>query len=991
MNTTFDSCIGSTLKIVDDRVKSLIKKDQETVDLDLCQGSISFNYSTDYQHAFSKKDILPFPKKINSHIRRPDANYKLGFLPAIDHVWFAIGNSLLLWNFKTSTSEVFEYVCTEPIENVDLVILSTHNKLLLSTKSSIFLHAIDQIDKEKIHITSKTSIRSNGVIMFDITTTDTNRAFMKGDDGHLYELNIICDTNGNICQSKLICHTANRLLSYLPSIFKSVPSASVKSFAVNNQEKILYLLLSDSSIHVVNICGDQYLSQERYVGKQLATIHLISLPHLKETRLMAVADNGDRFFFTCSSPNITLEYTCTSPPLPGSLIFNKMTNEQTELAFYNNGVFAAILCKSESKYFILTGSNVTKTSENNHVIFEDVYYEILDEKIWSITEANQSPSKFSHSFMPTLESSEIPAREFSVLTKSGITHYSKQRPVDYLEEVLCSERPADLLKFTERYGLTETVYLAYVSACSKKKSQKAIEFLRQLSVDQDGLLLYFARIVGGIWDKDIKQNSIFGDKTSCIQNRLKSLAETIHSAQILAKKENTNLIIRTIEVISLLSFVHHLEWDKITSGILEENKSYTFGELVTTIYGERIAQELVFSAISYTKLANASNNFIFVSNFVFNNCFSYFGEDKLTYFKGIECLDSIFEDEDDKQKAVELSLRYFKSIISIIDIARIKEISQRFYELDHHDLAIQLVFAKCETTTANVCELHDIFFSIIENAFLTKQKEKVKRVLTNALKLSNEEKYHYMFYTWLINNGHRLVLVELETPLLEKFIKTQMADKSESLACLHYYHIYREQYTQAIECLYQIAVVVPDVELEARIKCLETAYSHLHLATHLEKERAERIKSLLKIARIQQSVHNSLDKQESTKNIAKELEKSLVQEDILFKQFICPHSLYEEGLYLMNTIELYDWKFAKTAWIGIIAACSQSQNEVVSKVNSLAKRLYPSIPSFPIYIIFQILQDKCSKYGENFAESVLLQADVPEEVVSDAKTLLAKV
>ncbi|KAI7903615.1 Nup133 N terminal like-domain-containing protein [Cokeromyces recurvatus] len=979
MNAAFDSSINLSLGNIDDHLKYLIEKDRETVSLDLYQDSTAFKYSTDYKHAFVKKDVIKFPKKMSTQIARPNINYKLGFLTAINYVWLTIDNSLLLWNFKATTSEVFEYVCSEPIESVELITLTTHNELLLSTKSYIFLHTLDQIDKEKLRITSKISIRSNGVIMSNVITTDTNRAFMKGSDGHLYELNIVCNENGKISQSKLICHTANCLLSYLPSFFKSVPSESVKSFAVDNQEKVLYLLLSDSSIHVINIRGNQYLPQERYIGKQLSTIHLVSAPHLKKTKLMAVANNGDRLFFACDFPTITLKYTCTAPPLPGSLIFNKMANEQVEFTFYREGIFAAILCKSETTYFILTGSSILKTSDNKHVILDDVYYETSENKIWSIMEMSYPCS------MANLQSLENPVREFSVLTKSGITQYIKQRPVDYLEEVLCSERPDELLKFTDRYGLIETAYLAYVLAT--KKSQKAIEFLCQPLINQDGLLLYFIRTISSIWNMDISQKEVFDSKLSSIQDCLKSLVETIHSTQIPVKKANLELIIRSIEIISLLSFIHHLEWDKLIASIPEWNKIYTFADLVTTNNGEHIAQSIVFAATSHTKLADASNNFSYISNFIESNCLYYFGKERITYFKGVECLNGNFVNDADKQKAMELSLNYFKSIIYMIDFERIKALSQRFYELNNYDGAIQLVFAKYNTGAIQLSELQTIFFSIIENAFLTKQEGDAKEILVNALNLTDKEEYHYMFYNWLINNKHKLVLVELETPLLEKFIKTQIPDESESLACLHHYHVHHKHYTLAIECLYQIAVIVPNVELQVRIECLRTACSYLDKVEDIKKERADHIKNILKIAEIQQNIYNTLIKQEHTKTVAKELEKALVQEDKLFHQYICAYSLYEEGLYLMDVIELYDWKFAKTAWTGIIEASSKSEDEVYSKIDNLAKRLYPSISSFPVYIIFQILQDKCDKYGQEFAESVLLKAGVPVEVVTDAKTL----
>lgn len=136
---------------------------------------------------------------------------------------------------------------------------------------------------------------------------------------------------------------------------------------VDNDEKFLFLLLSDSSIHSVNIQGSSYLPIQRYNAANLESIHLISKTESKQISLMAVSSKGERLYFSCKDKTIDLIYTRSSPPLPGSLLFNNLTNELCELSYYNHGVLAAVLVKSEKKYLLFTTANSIRDGNSNPV------------------------------------------------------------------------------------------------------------------------------------------------------------------------------------------------------------------------------------------------------------------------------------------------------------------------------------------------------------------------------------------------------------------------------------------------------------------------------------------------------------------------------------------------------------------------------------------------------------------------------------------------
>jgi hypothetical protein len=387
------------------QVQALIQKDQEDIGLDtylqgikknyftplqsrlnFCIDLKSIKYATGDQQAFIKTNTMKFPQvisnllksmvyrailyliyKLTYYVLTVHKNvYKTGYLSAINRVWLSIGHDLYLWDLE-SDKEVFRYTCDEPIKHVNLISFSCmHQELVLSTLKHVSLHRI-AMEANKLKFTSKVIVDSSGIIMSNLVATDTKRVFMKGDDGQLYELNTLCDTSGRIVQCKIHRHTANALLYYLPSRFKSTPESPIVSMVLDDEAKLLYMLLEDASIHLVNVQGSQYLPLSRYKGTKLASIHLIPSSESKQLNLMAVAHNGDRLYFTYQKPNIIYKYTLPAPPLPGHLMFNQLTSEKSELSFYQPGVFITSLCKSEVRYIVFTSANAIETSESQHV------------------------------------------------------------------------------------------------------------------------------------------------------------------------------------------------------------------------------------------------------------------------------------------------------------------------------------------------------------------------------------------------------------------------------------------------------------------------------------------------------------------------------------------------------------------------------------------------------------------------------------------------
>jgi hypothetical protein len=239
----------------------------------------------------------------------------------------------------------------------------------------------------------------------------------------------------------------------------------------------------------------------------------------------------------------------------------------------------------------------------------------------------------------------------------------------------------------------------------------------------------------------------------------------------------------------------------------------------------------------------------------------------------------------------------------------------------YHIGGIQLAYAVHQTNLSPEPSTYEVIYTCIEDALNNKRQLNYgKSTIERALRLTNEEDYHFKIYQWLRDNGHNSLLVTIDSPSLEKYIKTQLP-LSESLACLRYYHDHRKEYYLALLSLLELDTKVDNISLEARVGCLQKACDYLPLAKNDISE-PEHDDLLLKYeeAKIQLRIHETLLKKnnEASKDAANKLSISLQSADVLYHEFARVHSLYEEALYLMKLEDLLDFNYAKEAWTHII-------------------------------------------------------------------------
>ncbi|KAI9269501.1 hypothetical protein EDC94DRAFT_371972 [Helicostylum pulchrum] len=513
--------------------------------------------------------------------------------------------------------------------------------------------------------------------------------------------------------------------------------------------------------------------------------------------------------------------------------------------------------------------------------------------------------------------------------------------------------------------------MSVLLACSSDSSPQAVQFIRD-SVDKDeGLLLHFSRVVEDIWNVDIMQRFIPKDQFVEALGRLEKLLLLLQS-NLNIKTEIIDLVVRTVGGISFVCFVHDREWDKISEILYSTSTSCSFSDLVTTEEGAVLSREIILAAIKTSTAGDESNNYTYISSFLDSNCSHLLGESNITFYKGAECLQAAHY-HSNNANALNESLGHFKDIIELIDSDSLQLLCEENCRLKNHDGAIELAYAKLQTENPPTSRTYSIIFATIADAVRHDDQEQSysKSVVENALRLSNGEEYHHAIYDWLMEKDHKSILTTLDTTLLVRYLKS-LPSPAMSLTCLQKYHDYREEYRSAMNCLMDLATKIPDITLNERLSCVQKASEYLTKIDDISAQEKTTLDLTYKEAKIQLSLYNTLLANDTTKPAAKQLESSLQSADILLNQFAYKYELHEQALRLLDILEQFDYSYVKKAWTCIIKEC-KSPEKMKDKILDLAEHLYPSITSFPVYTVHDILK----KYYPGHADTFLVHA-VPE-------------
>ncbi|RCI01323.1 hypothetical protein CU097_015113 [Rhizopus azygosporus] len=948
MNNVITGSVNEAFSCFCDCISQLNEQDKAKLNLDSYfhdTTTISNEYTNN--NAFVKGSTTAFPEPLASIIHNPlSIPYKLGFLLNANRVWLTANKTLYIWNFL-ETDNIFRYDCHDNIERVE--ICEKQKELYVCTRNSLFVHSFSIDTDNRLKILSKADARTSGVVMSNILNTDTGRTFMQGDDGHLYELNIDRDSNGlAVGIKKLSCITEQSYFRYLSLFVKSVPEVPIKKIALNNEEKILYILLKDSTIQAVDIQGNNFVYGHKFKATMVEDIQLVPTSESRIIDLIAIDGKGNRYYLSNKASGIGTVHERLAPPMLGSLLFNQFTNEALQHSFYGSGVFAAIVSKSSNNYLLLTRTALTKTAQTQPVFNEDFYAERLNDTLMIMESELNTPGRYIENIV---EASGKPQRQLVALNKNGVTFYKEQRLIEQFSALLAKGNPSAIIEFTEKYGVDETLALCLLtSIISPAHNREATSFLYEYPSVDNGLLLYISRLLKDIRTVDILAEDVPLDAFNFVADQLEKLHSFLRQARINISNDLLTYTIRCKEGVHFVQFIYKV-----------------------CLQNEAARKKLVdYAPLTFEKLVSTEKGAFAAKNVV-----------------GLESLRRA-EVELNKKPELEQSLTHFKKIIELISLDQLKELCNKYCALRGNIESMKLVLAKYQLVNSEQkTQIYELIYDTLRSTF-DEPEERLRVILQESLDLLDEEAYHEIIYQWLIDNKQERALVTLTTPHLVQFFTTKLPE-SVGYHYLFEYYTYRNEYYDAIVALKRLSTVIRNVDLDKRVHYLERACDLMGKSADISNGEKQELLALYKEATIQTKIRNVLQQRHASDStsLVQSLNDVLKPAKELYYNIALPQNLYEEALYLMNFMELYDWKYAQLAWERIVKE-NKDSHALRNKLITMGKDLYPSIASCPVFMLVHILDAHCQAYPEEFKDefviSTLTEVGVPQEIISEART-----
>ncbi|KAI8885654.1 hypothetical protein K501DRAFT_331815 [Backusella circina FSU 941] len=955
-------------------ISKCIQTDNEKIDL-----LTSFKDSSELLQAdnlFKHEKTIPFPECIIERIEEPDCPCKMGFLPILKRTWLSAGKTLFIWD---KPSDIFIYSSQDIIENVFVVDINQESKygLMVATGNRLFLHEISFEANNEIKIHSNTSLVTYNVVMMDVVKGVNHRYFLKGSDGHLFELEVPNWEKSHIGYSaSLFCRTERPLMRYLPSFFKSEPEARVKSVAVDINNALLYLLLNDSTIHVITIAGKTYITNSKYKGKQLESLHAIPETESDTICLMAVTNTAERLYFKNVNNVLEVVHTEKAPSVHGALLFNHQSNEKVDLTYYHEGVFAAVLSKSEKSILVFAASEWT--GENK--ILPSYSQENITNKVWSIMESDYT-SRRSY-LKSSAEMLKEPHRKMSILSAGGISIYEKQKPVDILKQILSIQSVKGIERFLSIYGSRETSAMCLALTASGSDCHAAIDQFMKSHDKMDGLMIYFSRLVSLLWSASLEELRV--DDMTVTKNEILHLKQTLEKFEIDLQDDLKKIIVLGVQGIQLLCFIHQRGWDTIVSN--NDTKAMVFSNWISTDKGAHLVKKLIMSTI-YALKPGEENSKCAVSGFLKDECATLAGKVSLLFYQGMEHLQNV---KNGFKQEIQDSLHYFLLAKDILSLDELKGIVTDYCSFDFHLGAVKLINEKYSISPSLRGLLNDSLFQVFKHA-LDKSDEYGQQTLQTVLSNNTEQDYHYKIYEWLIKTDQLLPLINLRTDFIVPYLETSLPEY-QGLGILWQYHEHKGDFDLAKSCLERLATRVDNIPLDLRVEYMDYAIECASKDKAQEnKQEQERLTRIRDTAQVQFNLHKVLieDADIKAKNAAASLVLQLKSIDVLLDQYAMVYNVYSEALCLIHLQRAYNFKYVKEAWKQIT---HQTNNSALlkAKIVRIGQRIYPSTYAFPVYVLVELLDDFVRRHElkDDLAMQTLCDVGVAKEVVLEARRIL---
>ncbi|KAJ1951443.1 hypothetical protein FBU59_000157 [Linderina macrospora] len=537
--------IDTTLALAAERVTERINVDSNFPTItDLLQTTSSGEYSMPIPpewQVVTKQRSITLPDALFEQYDLLQCRCFMGIFPEIQRAWVTVDHRLFLWNYENEDDDFYSFEDQEQIiVSVALVkprpgvfIESIKYVLAVATPLEVFLlgvgHKADDVTQRGGSVNlyaTQISVPADGVAMTSIVGTENGRIFMSGNDGALYEFRYQAEDSWLTRRSKKVNLTATPTSYFWPSFLHSEREKPALNLAIDNQRKVLYALMHDSSIKVfwLGTDGSEFVMAHHHktigsaaalvcpqfneggVGKaelQIVSIHVIPPSESRTHHLVAVTSGGSRLYFsTIPRQRWYAEISSMRPivaqPQAFDLVHVRLVPDSrpavtaqlphlrapalnVHCALYSSGTLLMANSWSEDHDSIIGAApdcaliSKRRATQPRQVMVEYSSAVRIEGRTWAMAELDGS-SDNAGGINDLSTVSGIPTRTFGVLTNTGISIMEKQRPVDMFRQLLSQPavQEAQLKAFIDAFGLADVCAMCYTILCTDNFSQAGL-------------------------------------------------------------------------------------------------------------------------------------------------------------------------------------------------------------------------------------------------------------------------------------------------------------------------------------------------------------------------------------------------------------------------------------------------------------------------------------------------------------------------------------
>ncbi|CAO3593805.1 unnamed protein product [Absidia cylindrospora] len=745
----------------------------------------------------------------------------------------------------------------------------------------------------------------------------------------------------------------------------------------------------------------------------------------------AVTSHGCRLYFTSNEPtsiiteksSFTLDYVRLAPHENDQSSVIHLSSEHLESAYQmqHGGVFMApIHGNAKNKLWMTSyqeqhhqGTGDIKIEETSDVMEYESTIVIIGQHI------NNTSSTF---YERTGTSINTPCSQFIVVTNSGnIVIYKKQRPVDLVYQCITTNNQdnnnSPLVLALQRFGAVETytMLLDVLSTQPTHSTQQHLLFsLAKHHPEQfnQALALIYTRIVARVWQKNI-----LGDDNDDLYDLLGNCKHGLEKVYMLVKTftefagNMLELFNSSIQVISFVTLLK--ERHMFTS---EPCNAICFADLVTTPHGHSVLETLVNKAIHYFA-STGQDQGMMISAFLVEHCPTLFGDaHHLALFEGDEYLATgkyLGSKQQQQTSFFEKSLDKYMDGIDYLQPNARTRICDTYKELGYYQGVVTFsmhaathptgttermspAMTGCmtadSTPTSITMDDVDPILALLDHV---KGTDDLVAVIRMTLPIySHNKPLHYAIYTWLMHHDSLSVLFDEEdtrtTQYLIQFLEHDYENKAVGMDALYKYYDHRGDKEKTIACLTTLAMDIrgSDISLAQRIQYLHLAVQKVDQTNQHQQQR--RLTLYHETALVQQTILDRLVQMQV--EVDDRLVSRLLCVDDLRKDYAEKYGLWDQALLLMRlsgkeegSEHLFDYAAMKMAWSCFL----DTQHDLAalrSQLVTLGKQLYPSITTFPVYLIVFMLEPYSLTLDakKGFVIDLLLEIGVPSTVLEDA-------